>query len=244
MGSSLRHRLSTGQLATCASTLLPVLFRVSLPGLPACQVPERMHVNDGNDINHGPPKGEPDVARIRCIQCHRVDKTLDAPNQNNVRCSLLWAQDIGSLTYFQQRIQQQCGVVSTFLGVREMTTPFVACMDYSPESHCIDKIHVCPKIRIVGKLTSKVASRNLACIVVCIGANQKNQPNLDLYLVRGFTICHFPIVVSYLCIGQSQKNQPNFGSVSGLEIQNICIGRNLADITARWFCQIQMVTRP
>ena len=168
-----------------------------------------MHVNDGNDINHGPPKGEPDVARIRCIQCHRVDKTLDAPNQNNVRCSLLWAQDIGSLTYFQQRIQQQCGVVSTFLGVREMTTPFVACMDYSPESHCIDKIHVCPKIRIVGKLTCKVASRNLACIVVCIGANQKNQPNLDLYLVRGFTICHFPIVVSYLCIGQSQKNQPN-----------------------------------
>ena len=158
---------------------------------------------------HGLQKGAPDVVFIRCIQCHRVDKTLDAPNQNNVRCSLLWAQDIGSRTYFQQRIQQQCGVVSTFLGVREMTTPFVACMDYSPESHCIDKIHVCPKIRIVGKLTSKVASRNRACIVVCIGANQKNQPNLDLYLVRRFTICHFPIVVSYLCIGQNQKNQPN-----------------------------------
>ena len=46
-------------------------------------------------------------------------------------------------------------------------------------------------------------------IVTCIGPNQKNQPNLDLYLVRRYKICHFPIVVSYLCIGQNLKNQPN-----------------------------------
>ena len=49
----------------------------------------------------------------------------------------------------------------------------------------------------------------LRCIVTCIGPNQKNQPNLDLYLVRRYKICHFPTVVSYLCIGQNQKNQPN-----------------------------------
>ena len=43
----------------------------------------------------------------------------------------------------------------------------------------------------------------------CIGPNQKNQPHLDLYLVRRYTICHFPIGVLYLCICQNQKNQPN-----------------------------------
>ena len=52
-------------------------------------------------------------------------------------------------------------------------------------------------------------SARLRRIVTCIGPNQKNQPNLDLYLVRRYKICHFPIVVSYLCIGQNQKNQPN-----------------------------------
>ena len=46
-------------------------------------------------------------------------------------------------------------------------------------------------------------------IVTCIEPNQKNQPNLDLYLGRRYKICHFPFVVSYLCIGQNQKNQPN-----------------------------------
>ena len=46
-------------------------------------------------------------------------------------------------------------------------------------------------------------------IVTCIGPNQKNQPNLDLYLFQRYKICHFPIMVSYLCIGQNQKNQPN-----------------------------------
>ena len=46
-------------------------------------------------------------------------------------------------------------------------------------------------------------------IVTCIGPNQKNQPNLELYLVRRYKICRFPIVVSYLCMGQNQKNQTN-----------------------------------
>ena len=46
-------------------------------------------------------------------------------------------------------------------------------------------------------------------VVTCIGPNQKNQPNFDLYLVQGYKICHFPIVVSYLWIGQNQNNQPN-----------------------------------
>ena len=40
-------------------------------------------------------------------------------------------------------------------------------------------------------------------------AEPKNQLNLDLYLVRRYKICQFPIVVSYLCIGQNQKIQPN-----------------------------------
>ena len=43
--------------------------------------------------------------------------------------------------------------------------------------------------------------------VTCIGPNQKNQPNLDLYLVRRYKICHFPLVVLYLCIGKNKKNQ-------------------------------------
>ena len=51
-------------------------------------------------------------------------------------------------------------------------------------------------------------SSRLRRIVTCIGPNQKNQPNLDLYLVRRYNIFHFPTVVSYLCIGQNQKNQP------------------------------------
>ena len=45
--------------------------------------------------------------------------------------------------------------------------------------------------------------------VACIGPNQENQPNLDLFLVRRYKICHFPIAVSYLCIGQNLKNQTN-----------------------------------
>ena len=45
-------------------------------------------------------------------------------------------------------------------------------------------------------------------IVMCIVANQKNQANLDLYLVRRYKICHFPLVALYLCIGQNQKNLP------------------------------------
>ena len=46
-------------------------------------------------------------------------------------------------------------------------------------------------------------------IVTCIGPNQKNQHNLDLYLARRYKICQCPLVVSYPCIGQNQKNQPN-----------------------------------
>ena len=61
---------------------------------------------------------------------------------------------------------------------------------------------------------------------LCIGQNQKNQPNLDLYLVGRYKICHFPIVVLYPCISQTKRTNI-IGSVSGSEIQNICIGRNL-----------------
>ena len=57
--------------------------------------------------------------------------------------------------------------------------------------------------------SSRLFCIELRRIVTCIGSNQKNQPNLDLYLVRRYKICHFPIVVSYLCFGQNQKNQPN-----------------------------------
>ena len=56
---------------------------------------------------------------------------------------------------------------------------------------------------------SRVPLTRLRRIVACIWPNQKNQPNLDLYLVRRYKICHLPLVVSYLCISQNQKNQPN-----------------------------------
>ena len=46
-------------------------------------------------------------------------------------------------------------------------------------------------------------------IIKCIRPNHKNKPNLDLYLVQRYKICHFPKVVSYLCIGQNLKNHPN-----------------------------------
>ena len=46
-------------------------------------------------------------------------------------------------------------------------------------------------------------------IVTCIWPNQKNQPHLDLYLVRRYKICHISLVLSNLSIGQNQKNRPN-----------------------------------
>ena len=55
----------------------------------------------------------------------------------------------------------------------------------------------------------RIPFSRLRRIVTCIRPIQKNQPNLDLYLVRRFKIWHFPIVVSYLCIVQNQKNQCN-----------------------------------
>ena len=51
-----------------------------------------------------------------------------------------------------------------------------------------------------------IACHRLRRIVTCIGPNQKNQPNLDLYLVRRYKICHFPIVVLYLY--QSEPKEP------------------------------------
>ena len=44
---------------------------------------------------HDPQKGAPDVVLIRCRQRYQVDKALETPNQNNVRCFLWWAQVIG-----------------------------------------------------------------------------------------------------------------------------------------------------
>ena len=78
------------------------------------------------------------------------------------------------------------------------------------------------------KWHSTLQNASLRRIFTCIGPNQKNQPSLDLYLVRRYTICHFPIVVSYLCICQNQKNEPNL--VLYLVRRNICIGRNLDNI--------------
>ena len=65
-----------------------------------------------------------------------------------------------------------------------------------------------PPIFIFGHGKRKKRSGNLAPtrlrrIVTCIGPNQKNQPNLDLYLVRRYKIWYFLILVSYLCIGQN-----------------------------------------
>ena len=58
-------------------------------------------------------------------------------------------------------------------------------------------------------IKSYLSPSRLQRIVMVISPNQNNQPNLDLYLVRRYTICHFTIVLLYLCIGQNQKNQPN-----------------------------------
>ena len=73
-------------------------------------------------------------------------------------------------------------------------------------------------------------------IVTCSGPNQKNQPNLYLYLVRGYKICHFPMVLLYLCIGQNLKNQPNLDLYLvrrykichfPIVVSYLCIGQNL-----------------
>ena len=65
--------------------------------------------------------------------------------------------------------------------------------------------------------------------------NQKNQPNLDLYLVRRYKICHFLIMVLYLCIGQNRKIQPNLVLYLvrtykmchfPLVVSYLCIGQN------------------
>jgi len=94
------------------------------------------------------------------------------------------------------------------------------------------------RLLVQGDSSDELLSR-LRRIVTCIGPNQKNQPNLDLYLVRRYRICHFPIVVSYLCIGQNQKNQPNlvlywirrskiFVSVATLSVVDSYLVRNEA----------------
>ena len=55
----------------------------------------------------------------------------------------------------------------------------------------------------------EVRQTRYTIIFMCIGLNQKIQPNFDLYLIRKYKICHFPMVGSYLFIGQSLKIQPN-----------------------------------
>ena len=58
-------------------------------------------------------------------------------------------------------------------------------------------------------------------------AEPKEPGNLDLFLVRRYKICHFPLVVSYLCIGQNQKNQPKRIGIWFGDTKPFCIGRNL-----------------
>ena len=58
-------------------------------------------------------------------------------------------------------------------------------------------------------------------------AEPKEPGNLDLFLVRRFEICHFPLVVSYLCIGQNQKNQPKRIGIWFRDTKPFCICRNL-----------------
>ena len=64
-------------------------------------------------------------------------------------------------------------------------------------------------------------------IVSSILPNQKNQPTLDWYLfseIQNFPFSHSGIVSLY----RAEPREPTeSGSVSGLEIQNLCIGRNL-----------------
>ena len=54
-----------------------------------------------------------------------------------------------------------------------------------------DDLHGVDEFVIVTTLNRLYYTR-LRRIVTCIGQNQKNQPNLDLYLVRRYKICHFP----------------------------------------------------
>ena len=77
----------------------------------------------------------------------------------------------------------------------------------------IVKGHVAPGYERVREIYQQVSERvsnnyggtRLRRIITCIGPNQKNQPNLDLYLVLRYKICLFPIVVLYLCIDHNQK---------------------------------------
>ena len=72
-------------------------------------------------------------------------------------------------------------------------------------------------------LSSRHGAR-LRRIVTCIGPNQKNQPNLDLYLYLKSIFSQ--LLFKYI---KDTENIPfMYISVSGSEIQNIGIGRNLA----------------
>ena len=77
-------------------------------------------------------------------------------------------------------------------------------------------------------LSSRHGAR-LRRIVTCIGPNQKNQPNLDLYLYLKYIFSQLLLMVSVSKYIKDTEDTPfMYISVSGSEIQNIGIGRNLA----------------
>ena len=64
------------------------LPRMSLQGTRPTQTQDANEVLDRllpKASQHDPQRGAPDVVLIRCIQCQRVDKALDATYQNNDR---------------------------------------------------------------------------------------------------------------------------------------------------------------
>ena len=84
----------------------------------------------------------------------------------------------------------------------------------------------------------RIPFSRLRRIVTCIRPIQKNQPNLDLYLVRRFKIWHFPIVVSYLCIRSDNltwyKDQRWFRVISERTGNKLACGSNVEAHSLLW----------
>ena len=113
----------------------------------------------------------------------------------------------------------------TFLPWHQMvgwpTIWFPMSLPYGSDTHTTiwklssqSRAETCPILTVYAlRARCNLINHHQGCDVskMCIGPNQKNQPNLYLNLVRRYKIFHFSIVVSYLClcIGQNPKNQPN-----------------------------------
>ena len=78
-----------------------------------------------------------------------------------------------------------------------------------------------------GALAESRSGRSLVVSYLCIGQSLKSQPNLDLYLVRRYKICHFPMHGVIISLNRSEPKEPTqFGSVSGSMIKHLPFSRS------------------